>query len=126
MLRKIFSIKLILIFIAISTVFSFTLAQTRDPIISIENIVGAITPLIIFGVTWLVQKIKPTLMGWNIVWIVVPILSLIATTILTLIDQATQFWSQLLWNFLSVAVAQLIIQLSPGKRLQNTEDRNKV
>lgn len=125
MLRKIFSLKLILLFIAITTVFSFTLAQTNDPIISIESIMGALTPLVILGVTWLVQKIKPTLMGWNIVWIVVPILSLIATAILSLIDQATQFWSQLLWNFLSVAVAQLIIQLSPGKRLQNTEDRSK-
>jgi NADH:ubiquinone oxidoreductase subunit 6 (subunit J) len=126
MLRKIFSLKLILLFLAITTVFSFTLAQTNDPIISIESIIGAITPLVIFGVTWLVQKIKPTLMGWNIVWIVVPILSLIATAILTLIDQATQFWSQLLWNFLSVAVAQLILQLTPEKRFQNTKAREKV
>lgn len=128
MFRKLFFVQLIAIMLILSAFVTNIMAQTgaSSPIITIDTIIGAITPLIIFGVTWLVKKIKPTLMGWNVVWVVIPILSLIATSILTLIDQAASFWSQLLWNFLSVAVAQLIIQLGEAKRLQNTSAKNKL
>lgn len=104
-------------------VFSGTaLAKTmQEPIITIDGIITALTPLIVFGVTWLVQKVKPLLMGWNIVWVVVPILSLIASSILVLVDQATSFWSSFIWNFLSIAVAQMYIQLTSEKRAKNAE-----
>ena len=128
MFRKLFFVQLVAVMLILSAFVTNIMAQTgaSSPIITIDTIIGAITPLIIFGVTWLVKKIKPTLMGWNVVWVVIPILSLIATSILTLIDQAASFWSQLLWNFLSVAVAQLIIQLGEAKRLQNTSAKNKL
>jgi len=91
--------------------------------VNIDNIIAAITPLIIYGVTFLVQKIKPTLVGWNIVWVVVPILNLIATTILVFIDQTTSFWGQFAWNFLAVVIAQLITQLSSEKRAETKEKK---
>lgn len=119
MYRKIFFVQLVIIVLMLSAFVTNTIAQTGEPIISVDNIIGAITPLIIFAVTWVIQRIKPTIVGWNIVWVVVPILSLAASTILALIDQATSFWSQFIWNFLSVVVAQLILQLSADKRQQN-------
>ncbi len=117
--------KLLIVLLFAITVFTYQIfAQSNgDPVITVDNLIGALTPLIIFGVTWVVQKIKPTLMGWNIVWVVIPILSFLATVLLQLADLATSFLSQFLWNFLSVVVAQLIIQLSEEKRLQNQAKR---
>ena len=97
-----------------------------DPIITIESLIGAVTPLIIFIVTWLVQKIKPTLVGWNIVWVIIPVLSLLATVVLQLADLATSFFGQFIWNFLSVAVAQLVLQLTEDKRKANQLQKQKV
>lgn len=115
-----------MVMLTLSLVPVAVMAQQNEPIISIDNLITAITPLIIFGVTWVVQKIKPTLMGWNIVWVVIPILNLIATAILVLIDQASSFLAQFIWNFLAVAVAQLVIQLSADKRQQNKLAKQKL
>lgn len=97
-----------------------------DPIITIDNLIGAITPLIILIITWLVQKIKPTLVGWNVVWVIIPILSFLATLILQLAELSTSFFGQFIWNFLSVAVAQLILQLTEDKRKANQLQKQKV
>lgn len=97
-----------------------------DPIITIESLIGALTPLIIFIVTWLVQKIKPTLVGWNIVWVIIPVLSLLATLVLQLAELSTSFFGQFIWNFLSVAVAQLVLQLTEDKRKANQLQKQKI
>lgn len=118
-------LRILFVIMLMATVFaSPVLAQGGgDPIITIDNLIGAITPLIILIITWLVQKIKPTLVGWNIVWVIIPILSFLATLILQLAGQATSFFGQFIWNFLSVAVAQLILQLTEEKRTQNKKQK---
>ena len=120
-MKKIFFMILLVLLLPLTL-----MAQTPEPIITVDGLLAALTPLIIFAVTWVIQKIKPTLMGWNVIWVLVPILSLAASSILVLIDQATSFWSQFLWNLLSVFVAQLIIQLQPAKLAQNKIDKKKL
>ena len=124
MIKKIFYL-ILLIFFLIPVAAIAQGGGEPGPIITIDNLINALTPLIILGVTWIVQKVKPTLMGWNIVWVVIPILNLIATAILVLIDQASSFLAQFIWNFLAIAVAQLIIQLSSDKREQNRLAKQK-
>ncbi len=115
-----------IIFIIVLMTITVSAQTGSDPIITIDSLIGAITPLIIFGLTWVVQKIKPTLVGWNIVWVIIPILSFLATLVLQLAELSTSFLGQFIWNFLSVVVAQLILQLSEDKREQNKEQKDAV
>lgn len=119
-------LKKLLLVVMLSVIFiptGLVLAQNGEPIVSVDNLIGALTPLVIFGVTWLVKRIKPTLVGWNIVWVVVPILSLAASAVLVMAEQASSFWGQFGWNMLSVTIANLILQLSPEKREANKKQK---
>lgn len=68
-------------------------------------------PLVIFGVTWLVKTIKPTLSGVVIVAVIIPLLSVVGAVIGTFVGSTTAFWAQFALNFLAIAVNEIIKQL---------------
>jgi hypothetical protein len=71
----------------------------------------ALTPLVIWGVTYLIQLFP---LKWNavvIVGIVVPILSAISVWLLGLVQPGLIPWQQFTFNFLAVFVNELVKQL---------------
>ena len=67
-------------------------------------------PLIVYGVTWLVKIIKPTLSGVMIVAVIVPLLSVVGAVVGSFVGSTTNFWAQFALNFLAIAVNEIIKQ----------------
>ena len=78
-------------------------------------IISIATPFLVKCATDLVTKILPTLSGWGIVAIVVPIISGLATVITTQITNAGPVWYlQLFLGFAAVFVNELVKQFKQG------------
>jgi hypothetical protein len=77
----------------------------------VNTIVMMLMPLLIWVVTWIVKKIKPTLSGVTIVAVIIPLLSFAGALIPTLIGTTTPFWLQLVLNFLAIAFNEIKKQI---------------
>ena len=78
------------------------------------EIITLLAPLVVYGVTELVKFILPKLPGWAILTGVVPLLSVVAAFIATLIIPGLGFAVQVVLGLLSVFVAEAIRQFKQG------------
>jgi hypothetical protein len=79
-----------------------------------QEIVQAIGPLFVFLAIEVVRKFAPSLPGWVIISIVLPILALVSSWIVTAINPEASFLVQVLLGLSSIFVAELIKQLQQG------------
>ena len=89
------------------------------------EIITLLTPLILFGCTALVKWLYPKMPGWLILSVVVPVLSVLAALIVTLIIPGLGFFIHVALGLLSVFVAELIRQFQQGNN-KNTEPVKKM
>lgn len=118
-MRKIFLI-ILLLAVFIQTDISadqrvnISVAESLTP--SANDVVLALTPLIVYLVTWLVRSVFTKLPGWVIITIIVPVVSVLTSwvTHLIVIDVYYGFFMQVLLGLLAVFLNELIKQLKQG------------
>lgn len=76
-----------------------------------EQIILILTPLIVFLVTELVKYLLPKVSGWIVISIFVPIVSLVAAWVSSMVISGDNFWAQAGIGLLAVFVNELIRQL---------------
>lgn len=84
-------------------------------VILATELVTLFTPLVVYGVTWIVRKFAPGLPGWVVVMLIVPLLSLAVVALTGLLGQTSlTFWQQFAYGLLAVFVNELYVQLKPA------------
>lgn len=78
----------------------------------LENLITLLTPFVVWGATWVVTKIFPTISGWGIVLLVVPVLGALVTWIGTLITPESLWYVNLLFSLLAVFINEVKVQLT--------------
>ncbi len=78
--------------------------------ITIDMIVTMLSPLVVFGATALVKWLLPQIQGKWIVTAIVPVLSLIAAYLGTLIEPNASFWVQVVLSLAATWVREVISQ----------------
>lgn len=79
-----------------------------------EQLLTSLMPVIIWAVTWLINKVTPYFGNANglvILAIVVPLLSAVSVWLLGLIQPGTDWYLQFIYNFSAVFINELIKQL---------------
>ena len=95
----------------------FTIALIFAVLIIASELVAILTPLVVYGVTWLIRKFVPNVAGWFIVMFIVPLLSLGITWVTGLLgNPELTFWGQFAYGLLAVFVNELYIQLKPADK----------
>ncbi len=90
----------------------FTFITLIAVVIIASELVTLFTPLIVFGVTYVVKKIVPSIAGWIIIMLVVPLLSLLITWVSGLLaNTGLTFWEQFGYGLLAVFINELFKQL---------------
>lgn len=90
----------------------FTFITLIAVVIIASELVTLFTPFVVFGVTYVVKKIIPSIAGWIIVMLVVPLLSLLITWVSGLLaNTGLTFWEQFGYGLLAVFINELFKQL---------------
>ena len=77
----------------------------------ITQIVFLLTPLLVWLATKLVRYVLSSLPGWVVVLIVVPILSIVITSLASIFSSfGDSFWVQVVYGLLAVFVNELVKQ----------------
>lgn len=74
------------------------------------DIINLIVPIIVFAATALVRWGLPQLPGWTIVSVVVPLLSVVAAWVATLVIPESSFFLQVVLGLLAVFVNEILKQ----------------
>ena len=74
------------------------------------DIIMLIAPIIVFAATALVRWGLPQLPGWTIVSVVVPLLSVVAAWVATLVSPESSFFTQVVLGLLAVFVNEILKQ----------------
>ena len=86
-----------------------------------SELVTLFTPVIVYGVTYLVKKFLPNISGWIIVMLVVPLLSLAVAWLTTLLASSElTFWEQFGYGLLAVFINELFAQLKSSSSSEDT------
>lgn len=94
-------------------------------IFPVSQLVDILTPLITLGITQLVIRFKPKLSGWVIVLVVVPVTGLIIGLVQQFLELSTlPILVTMLLSFVSIALKEIIKQLSQGNDQSKTASRN--
>ena len=95
----------------------FLISMVVAVIIIAAEVVTILTPLVVYGVTWLIRKFVPNVAGWFIVMFIVPLLSLGITWVTGLLgNPELTFWGQFAYGLLAVFVNELLKQLKPANK----------
>lgn len=89
--------------------------------IPIDPLVTWLTPVIIYGVTWVVVKVKPLIPGWLILTVVAGFGGLYTLVVQWLANPGLKWWQQLLYSLLAIVISQFKIQFSKEKRAEDTK-----
>ena len=88
----------------------------------INQLLVWLMPFVVWAVTALVTKYKPSIPGWAILTVIVPLLSGTLTLITQWLAVPGQSWLiQFLLGLLAVVISQLRIQLSAEKRAEDKQ-----
>ena len=90
-------------------------------IIPIDPLITWLTPVIIYGVTWVVVKVKPLIPGWLILTVVALLGGLYTLIAQWLGNPELKWWQQLLYALLAVVISQFKIQFGGEKRAEDTK-----
>jgi hypothetical protein len=95
----------------------FIIAQ----VLPIDSLVTWLTPVIVYGVTWAVAKLKPLIPGWLILTIVAGLGGLYTLVTQLFGNPELKWWQQLLYALLAVVISQFKIQFGGEKRAEDTK-----
>lgn len=85
-------------------------------VILVTDLINILSPLVVFGVTWLVGKLV-TVPGWVVVMVIVPALSLLAAWLAEVMGATgLSFWAQFGINLVAVTVNEAIKQIGQGNK----------
>ena len=78
----------------------------------VQAIIGILSPLVVWGVTQIIKAILPSIQGWGIVAVVVPVVGLLVTLVTNLVTNAGPHWYfQLALSLLAVFVQEFYKQI---------------
>ncbi|MBK7380478.1 MAG: hypothetical protein IPJ03_22455 [Ignavibacteriales bacterium] len=85
-------------------------------VILVTDLINILSPLVVFGVTWLVGRIA-TVQGWVVVMVIVPALSLLAAWLAEVMGATgLSFWAQFGINLVAVFVNEAIRQIGQANK----------
>lgn len=93
---------------------SIVVLNAQAPAPAPEDIVLALTPLIVYLVTLLITKALPDLSGWVVTGVIVPVLSLLVTWLSQLVVADYGFWPQVALGLVAVFINEAIKQFQQG------------